>query len=70
MSTPKIKTKFSTQKKENMVFIFGVDIGIGNNKSLQYFEQQSSSIINNNNITNICGGSKGDNEEKEENYKI
>jgi hypothetical protein len=39
-----------------MIFIFGVDIGSGNNESLQYFQQQSSMINNNN---NIGGGSKG-----------
>jgi hypothetical protein len=55
---------------ENLVFIFGVDVGSGNNESLQYFQQPSSSIINNNNDTNIDGGSKGDNEEEKENYKI
>jgi hypothetical protein len=42
-----------------MVFIFGVDVGSGNNGPLQSFQQQSSSsIINNNNSTNIVDGSK------------
>jgi hypothetical protein len=53
-----------------LVFIFGVDVGSGNNESLQSFQKQSSSIINNNNNTNIGGGSKGDNEEEKENYEI
>jgi hypothetical protein len=42
-----------------MVFIFGVDVGSGNNAPLQSFQQQSSSsIINNNNSTNIVDDSK------------
>jgi hypothetical protein len=44
-----------------MVFIFGVDIGSGNNSPLQSFQQQSSSSVinnNNNNSTNIVDGSK------------
>jgi hypothetical protein len=43
-----------------MVFIFGVDVGSGNNGPLQSFQQQSSSSIinNNNNSTNIVDGSK------------
>jgi hypothetical protein len=45
----------------NIVFIFGVDVGSGNNGPLQSFQHQSSSSIinnNNNNISNIVDGSK------------
>jgi hypothetical protein len=43
-----------------LVFIFGIDVGSGNNGPLQSFQQQSSSsIINNNtNSPNFVDGSK------------